>query len=965
MRLTSRILNRAAIGLLAWAAIAPSGTLAGNEFFVDAARPDDSGDGESWATAKQTIQAAVDLADSSDTVWVTNGIYVLTGEIVLSNAVHVVSVNGPTNTIVDGDGVTRCFRITSGADAVIEGFTITNGLETVDGGGGIYMESGTVRHCRLLNNRAQDPENPTANAGGGGGIWMSGGFVTDCWFEGNVGIRGNDDGGGGARMEGGVISNSWFVANHARQSGGGVSSRHSSSLVVDCTFIGNTADHSRPAAYMFPGRVYRSTITGHADGSSQSGAIGGRNGGIIESSVITNNVMGGIHMRSGSVLNCLIANNGGHGITDNHGSSRLILNNTVVNNGGYGVSLGGNINDYLVANSIFLDNALGDHEGDGRANTHWHNNLGAEITVGATIANTITTNDAHFVSATDFRLQASSPAIDAGMDLSVHGLVMDKRGTPRPTGAGFDIGCYELAQVPRVVNLPAIPGGTEADLAGQLEYDGMLDTTVTIYWGTTDGGTNTAAWANETVVGLRESGDIYAVTVPVDSATRYYFRNAASNDFTTVWADQTATFVSLAGDAETRVWTGWGGDGLASNPANWLGDEAPEPGDSIVLSTLSSSNLTWDAAASHAVGSWTQGGYDGTVTFETVYGAGGFTNFIVTADVTLESGTWTHAENTTVELYRLRVHVGGDLVIVPPALINASEMGFNRRIGEGYVDVSQHGAGYGGSPGRDDVSYTYGSILAPRQIGSGGREGKAGGAIYLTVAGTTHMPIVQAVAGAIRADGETRNGGAGSGGSILLKTGALTGGGSIEAHGGGGGHAHGGGGRIAVILTDPSATFAAWSGTAIARGGNAGGGGQRGAAGTVYQQAGDENEGHGTVIVDNSNLEPSETYADTVTTSLPPPQSFEDDLEVTRWIARNGGWIELTADALIESLDLEDETTRLELAGHTLTVLALTVDGAVFEVGQYDAEDSEHFTDRVGGGKIIVYSPPGTLFLLR
>jgi len=44
--------------------------------YVDAARPDDSGDGLSWPTAKQMIQAAVDVTSATHEVWVRQGKYV-------------------------------------------------------------------------------------------------------------------------------------------------------------------------------------------------------------------------------------------------------------------------------------------------------------------------------------------------------------------------------------------------------------------------------------------------------------------------------------------------------------------------------------------------------------------------------------------------------------------------------------------------------------------------------------------------------------------------------------------------------------------------------------------------------------------------------------------------------------------------------------------------------------------------
>ena len=48
---------------------------AATTWFVDADRPDDSGDGLSWETAKKSIQAAVDAAAEDDHIWVADGNY--------------------------------------------------------------------------------------------------------------------------------------------------------------------------------------------------------------------------------------------------------------------------------------------------------------------------------------------------------------------------------------------------------------------------------------------------------------------------------------------------------------------------------------------------------------------------------------------------------------------------------------------------------------------------------------------------------------------------------------------------------------------------------------------------------------------------------------------------------------------------------------------------------------------------
>jgi hypothetical protein len=63
-------------------------------------------------------------------------------------------------------------------------------------------------------------------------------------------------------------------------------------------------------------------------------------------------------------------------------------------------------------------------------------------TVSYTTSGNITTSDPLFVnSGSDWHLQKCSPAIDAGVTLSV--VTKDYDGLPRPIGAAYDMGAYE------------------------------------------------------------------------------------------------------------------------------------------------------------------------------------------------------------------------------------------------------------------------------------------------------------------------------------------------------------------------------------------------------------------------------------------------------------------------------------------------------------------------------------------
>ena len=94
-------------------------------------------------------------------------------------------------------------------------------------------------------------------------------------------------------------------------------------------------------------------------------------------------------------------------------------------------------------------------------------------------------------------------------------------------------------------------------------------------------------------------------------------------------------FACVAEEPTVRVWTGAGGDGLASTAENWLPSGKPASGEAIVLDARGNGYpLRWDAAMKGvSPAGWTQDGYTESVTFETVYDSEGFDKVTIDGDV--------------------------------------------------------------------------------------------------------------------------------------------------------------------------------------------------------------------------------------------------------------------------------------------------------------------------------------------
>jgi hypothetical protein len=195
-----------------------------------------------WATAAVDIQDAVDAAAAGDQIVVTNDIYA--GEswedpygesdcVVVDKPLTLQSVNGPDVTLIDGGGAVRCLYLTN--NAVLTGFTLTNG--SAEQGGGVYCEStsAVLTNCILTGNWAE------LNGGG-----AYGGTLNNCTLTGNTatGWAGNNNPGEEPPFSGGfgggaystTLNNCTLTGNSSPWGGGACSC-----TLNNCTLTGNWA----------------------------------------------------------------------------------------------------------------------------------------------------------------------------------------------------------------------------------------------------------------------------------------------------------------------------------------------------------------------------------------------------------------------------------------------------------------------------------------------------------------------------------------------------------------------------------------------------------------------------------------------------------------------------------------------------------------------------------------------------
>ena len=91
---------------------------------------------------------------------------------------------------------------------------------------------------------------------------------------------------------------------------------------------------------------------------------------------------------------------------------------------------------------------------------------------------------------------------------------------------------------------------TNTTLNGALISTGAAATSVSVFWGPTDGGTIEAAWSNRVDFGPQPTGTLSTAIVSLQDETTYHYRYFAANAVGDSWASSTSSFITPSGRPE-------------------------------------------------------------------------------------------------------------------------------------------------------------------------------------------------------------------------------------------------------------------------------------------------------------------------------------------------------------------------------------------------------------------------------
>ncbi len=367
---------------------------------------DNSNNGLSWATAKATIQNAVNASSAGDNVLVASGIY--------------------NETVSLKDGVN-----------IRGGYNAATGLRDMDVFQSILDGTGLGKF--LIVKYSPDCVNPT---------YVEGMILQNTDYAGE---------GGGAFIRGNVILDRCIIRNCKGTGGGGVYANAASAdvpaVIKNTTIELCDASSSGGGAYLYANAVMDGCIVRGCGG--KYGAIRAHKAGcVIKNTIVHNNSCtvdgwpnsGGIFNEAGAqVINCTVCNNYGAQYAGVHSVSEVYNSIFWGNKSEDGFAEPAN---FISAESGGSSHNYADQGFDGESfakNNMSLNNMAAD---GPHFNNPTTfvgipTNAGEIAAmrAADFSLLATSPLINKGR--SDKAPADDILGVSRPVGSGVDVGAYE------------------------------------------------------------------------------------------------------------------------------------------------------------------------------------------------------------------------------------------------------------------------------------------------------------------------------------------------------------------------------------------------------------------------------------------------------------------------------------------------------------------------------------------
>ena len=302
----------------------------------------------------ETIADAISGAAEGSVVFVAAGFY--EQPVVLDRAVAIVAPDGPGSTKLDGSKTLGPVVIVDNAPegAVLAGFTIRAGDPSGDrpmGGGIVGIDSyATIADCVIVGNTGME----------GGGVRFEGGYpaIVGCEIRNNLSYGK----GGGVYAEGGflLVSETTLAANIALQGVGHAIGLIEQDLasIEGCSIVDHTA-------------------AGSVVHSAASAGVVPVNFGVLDSTIANN---AGTAIEGGFpnvyVMNCLIENNGGDGVSLASGSWHSVDDSVVRGNGGTGLVVATGLDSiYSIAGNTICGNAGGALDGLDPADLHGAGNI--------------------------------------------------------------------------------------------------------------------------------------------------------------------------------------------------------------------------------------------------------------------------------------------------------------------------------------------------------------------------------------------------------------------------------------------------------------------------------------------------------------------------------------------------------------------------------------------------------------